>query len=340
MSSVGQPLNFNETDPAAPSGTVNVVFQADAPTAPPTAVVRNISASMPAMTATTPGAVPTPPNDATKVLLGNGTFGSPPAGTLAGDSDVDITSPADGDLLAYSAAAGKWKNRQLAAGSNVTITDDSGTEEVASSGGGGGGSNDDVSYYLSPTTITPPSVGSWTWSNQGNASYSTNDNGALALGTYGSSGSSFGILGKALSSGAFTIIVCAAGNASVQSGIVAYCIALWDSASGKAVYLQCNIGQDLYVAHYPSFTGSPSNAYGNGINFGNAPIWWKIVYDGTNLYFSISIDGQSWDEFYQESVTAYLPVAPTNVGLGIYSSGGSSTKTGHVVFPHFTISYP
>ncbi len=43
MATVGQPLNFGST-PAAPSGSVNVTFQADAPTAPPTSVVRGVSA--------------------------------------------------------------------------------------------------------------------------------------------------------------------------------------------------------------------------------------------------------------------------------------------------------
>lgn len=43
MSSPGQPLDF-QILPAAPSGSVNVTFQADAPTAPPTSVIRKISA--------------------------------------------------------------------------------------------------------------------------------------------------------------------------------------------------------------------------------------------------------------------------------------------------------
>ena len=43
MATTGQPLDFQAL-PAAPSGSVNVAFQADAPTAPPTAVVRKISA--------------------------------------------------------------------------------------------------------------------------------------------------------------------------------------------------------------------------------------------------------------------------------------------------------
>lgn len=76
----GQPWNFNESDPAPPSGEVNVVFQADAPTAPPTAVVRGVSAYMPVMTSTVGGAVPTPPNVATEYLDGTGNWSTPGGG--------------------------------------------------------------------------------------------------------------------------------------------------------------------------------------------------------------------------------------------------------------------
>ena len=43
MATIGQALNFEASVPAAPSGAVNATFQADAPTAPPTNVIRNIS---------------------------------------------------------------------------------------------------------------------------------------------------------------------------------------------------------------------------------------------------------------------------------------------------------
>jgi hypothetical protein len=42
VATTGQPLDFQAL-PAAPAGSTNVVFQADAPTAPPTGVVRKIS---------------------------------------------------------------------------------------------------------------------------------------------------------------------------------------------------------------------------------------------------------------------------------------------------------
>ncbi len=56
--------------------------------------------------------------------------------SLAGDSDVSISSPADCDLLTYNASASKWKNKQLTAGTNVTITETSGAITIAASGGG------------------------------------------------------------------------------------------------------------------------------------------------------------------------------------------------------------
>jgi len=42
VATTGQPLDFQAL-PAAPAGSTNIVFQADAPTSPPTAVIRKIS---------------------------------------------------------------------------------------------------------------------------------------------------------------------------------------------------------------------------------------------------------------------------------------------------------
>lgn len=107
--------NINDSSPAAPAGEVNVKWQAIAPDADPT-VPRDISAYMPKMTATVGGAVPTPPNDATEFLNGTGVFSTPSAGTLAGDSDVVITSPANNDVLTYETSSTKWKNKPASGG--------------------------------------------------------------------------------------------------------------------------------------------------------------------------------------------------------------------------------
>jgi hypothetical protein len=44
VATIGQPLDYQTGLPAAPAGSTNVTFQSDTPTAPPTAVIRKISA--------------------------------------------------------------------------------------------------------------------------------------------------------------------------------------------------------------------------------------------------------------------------------------------------------
>jgi hypothetical protein len=43
MATVGQPLDLSNSTPAAPAGAVNITFQAQTPTAPPTTTVRETS---------------------------------------------------------------------------------------------------------------------------------------------------------------------------------------------------------------------------------------------------------------------------------------------------------
>ena len=71
--------NLSNSTPAAPANSLNVQWQADPVSNDP----RNISANVPFATATTPGLVPTPPNDATKYLDGTMNFSKPTSGLVA-----------------------------------------------------------------------------------------------------------------------------------------------------------------------------------------------------------------------------------------------------------------
>jgi hypothetical protein len=88
---VANPKNWNNTTPAAPSDGVNVRFQADAPDPNPS-VSRNVSANLKKATATTPGAVPTPPNDATQFLDGTANFDT------VKDSDLSLSAITTNDV--------------------------------------------------------------------------------------------------------------------------------------------------------------------------------------------------------------------------------------------------
>jgi hypothetical protein len=280
MSNVGQPLNFDEADPAAPAGAVNVVFQADAPTPPPTSVVRNISAYMPVMTNTAGGAVPTPPNDSTKCLDGTG----------------------------------NWSSK----------------------GGGGGGSNDDISYYLSPSTISPPSLTTWLY--HVNATKGFNANGALVMTTYSSVNPE--ILGESIAAEDFDIIGCFAANPPVTgSKLVTYGINLVDTVSGKVVSFQVNMATAsnpvIQIDHYPSFTGTPTEPYTvANPAWAVGPVWLRINSSYGKYTFYVSVDGQSWDRCYQESTTAYLTNPANEAGIGFYNN---SSTAQNLVVPHFVV---
>lgn len=163
---MGSPaINYNDTLPAAPSGSVNNKWQTDASASPVP-----ISTYTPPMTSTEPGAVPTPPNDATKVLRGDATWGAPPAASLTLEelTDVAITSPSDGDMVVWNAATSKWVKALLVAGTNVTITNDvdsSGEIIISAAGGGGGGGVDAISvaFNARPSTVDLTTEGTLDW---------------------------------------------------------------------------------------------------------------------------------------------------------------------------------
>jgi hypothetical protein len=275
---ISQPIDL-QVLPAAPVGNAPVVFQADAPTTPPTTVIRKISGSTAPATATTPGVVPTPPNDATKFLNGKALWTVPP--------------------------------------------------------GSGGGTNDDVSFYLTPTGISPPAL--TVWAHQINGTHVTNNNGAEVLTTYGSTASVFDVIGEALAAGDFDLIMCGAMNQSLHGATTAYGLALWDSVSGKAVFFQVNPGAGVFITHYASFTSLASTPLSLSLAIGaSVPIWFRINLSFGLYTFYLSVDGQSWDRLFQESATVYMPAVADHCGLIIYNSG-SSTQLVNAVFPHFVI---
>ena len=88
--------------------------------------------------------VPTAPNAKIQICAvvnaGAGSSGSlfvrPTFGGKLGqyEGDVQVTSPANGELLIYDAVQGRWENATLTAGSNITITNGAGSITIAATG--------------------------------------------------------------------------------------------------------------------------------------------------------------------------------------------------------------
>jgi hypothetical protein len=199
-----------------------------------------------------------------------------------------------------------------------------------------------ISAYLCPTTVILPTFTGFAYKN--NATYTTNAAGAYVIATYNSPNPE--IMGTTSLSGSYDIIGCFVANPPLSSGkAVSFSINIWDSVSGKIVTIEPNLTQESsnptwFVKHYPSFSGGPSNAFSVTTQFSTvAPTWMRINCNSTtNIYtFYVSVDGQSWDQIYSESTTAYMTNAANSCGFGFYCSSSSASGTQHCVVPYFVV---
>lgn len=173
-------------------------------------------------------------------------------------------------------------------------------------------------------TMTDPSLPSYTWVNQGDATLTTS-NGAQIL-CAPSSGGAVDINARVVTAPATPYTITAA--ILVSAPAVNYTrvgIGFRQSSSGKLTTLGATLGNSFNVDNWGSATGfsdSPGTipwASSNGLK------WFRITDNGTNLVFSV---GESPDMFYQVfsvSRTAFLTTTgPDQVLFFVNSNSGYS----------------
>lgn len=330
-----QKLNYSDTTPAAPAGSKNIAWAADAPSADPT-IVRNISAHVAEATATTDGLVPTPPNDITKFLRGDATFAIVPVATatvkgLVPTPPNDPTKFLRGDATfatvpAASTAAPGLVQLDPLGDATKALKGDGTWGTVASSGGGIASAVPPDAPPASPTVYDDEFNGAvldatkWTYGKAGTSTavYSLK-NGEIcsedlpALGTASNhefvnvtahvSGREYTAKFHSVGGGASTGMVFADGSKSYKFGAI---------ASGSAT------GQ-LFIFHGTGTPTVPFSAFvATDVNincFVAATYYLKIKDDGVNLVFWYSVDGITWRKVGSVGRTAYLPAGPNAVGF-------------------------
>lgn len=80
----------------------------------------------------------------------------------------------------------------------------------------------------------------------------------------------------------------------------------------------------------PSYSGR--NSFAGGLPIA-APIWMRLRWDGTNYYFSTSLDGETWVQLYQIAGTDFI-AAPAEAGVVIDANASVGLNTAVTVF-HF-----
>lgn len=190
----------------------------------------------------------------------------------------------------------------LSAGTNITLSEASGTVTINASGGGGGGG---VPWLA----ITNPTLTTFAWRNQGGATVTTNSD-SYYLSSPGTSGSN--IRGQEIAAPATPV--------SFTAGFVPHIFG--NNNQGYGIYV--TDGTKL-VTSFVAYASSVATIAFLGINQQNSvtswssgpykealpgliacPLFLKVFDNGTNLAFSWSPDGISFQQFYSQARTSWL----------------------------------
>ena len=307
-----QTINLNNTEPAAPAGSQNVLWQADAPSLDPT-VVRNVTAYHSKFVGDTGaggvmGLVPAPgAGDAAagKVLKADGTWYVPPSVALpsgpanqvlatpngaSGASVLRVLVPADLPVATISALGAVKPD-----GSSITIA---GGVISAPGGGGGGGGGGGLWSGLIGTVPTQANTGLTTAYNQ-SGSFSAMDaaTGILMADPTSVSGDwNEGVVGP-YPSAPFVrralITWPVAGN-GFPTAFSLLGLVICNTLSGQAIFFGASCrttGQppQFWGQNYSSPTAFNSNSFTSDWNL-TFPQWLILTDDGTTLNLYVTSD--------------------------------------------------
>lgn len=165
----------------------------------------------------------------------------------------------------------------------------------------------------------------WTWFNQGTAGSAVQNKSILALQSAKAASDVWRIIAQAAPSTPWEVtaklgLTYAAPANFMSSGIVVY-----DSVSGRftsfgPVY---NNGWSLAIFNWTNFTTFSASAY-----LQLFPIvlfsYYRVKDDGTNLIFSISVDGANFVPIFTVGRTSFLTNGANKVGLGVDNNNAAN----------------
>jgi hypothetical protein len=101
-----------------------------------------------------------------------------------------------------------------------------------------------------------------------------------------------------------------------------------ESATGKMTLMGLFSSGEFAVRHHSAFTDEGTAIVTAGRHIGSNPRFLKVEKSGSNLLFSISVDGLLWSQIWTETLTTYFTTAPDQVvwGAGVWSAGSSEAS--------------
>jgi hypothetical protein len=163
---------------------------------------------------------------------------------------------------------------------------------------------------------TMPLTSEFSWVNQGSATVDGTYGGIyLYTPAPGSSGSNFRIQATAVPLSAPYTYTAFFSPLAPTGNFCNIGIGFYETLTTKLQTIQVvyNAGPQLTVLNYSAPTGgSGTGVYSANWTFAASQIWFRAENDGTNLIYSVSIDGAHWLEVYSAAVASYFTLGPTD----------------------------
>lgn len=244
--------------------------------------------------------------------------------TLAGDTDVSITSPSNGQVLTYNSGTGKWVN-QASAGGSTTLAGDTDVSITSVA-------DQNILQYNAASTkwknvsppwgvLTPPLLASFATTRLNGGTMSDAKYGFLITQTgTATNTNALAYAINAITRGAgstFTLIMKLRCDMPLSSWAMTGII-FRNSGSGSSVtYALGNDGTHGFNKNTWTNDTTWSGVTGifpwGAIDGVRGDWWMKVVDNNVNRTFFVSLDGDQWVQFFQESSTTFI--TPTHVGV-------------------------
>lgn len=232
---------------------------------------------------------------------------------LAGLYDVDIPSPADGQVLTFNAATEKW-------------------EAVDPTGGGGGGGQ--------PWWFQPPVVADFTTAFGGAHGWATladnADEGLLFDAGTPLTGDSTIYAYKTITSPSTDWVATIRCTPTIPNqNYSAFGLLVQNSANSRIQMIALANGLGAWTIKDLQLNPASYNSETAAVWQGN-PQWLRLAKVGTNLLSYVSSDGKSWALFNTYAIGSWLAADPDRVGFGVlYNRGSGSNVVGAIQYWNF-----
>lgn len=170
--------------------------------------------------------------------------------------------------------------------------------------------------------LTPVPTTGWSWVNQGNATVSTAYGGILIDDPVGGGAASSLNCYVRSATSPFTISLMHLGN-YVQTNYPQYGFGFRDSSSGKLLVTQFQ--RYTSVIQFVRYTNATTVSAAVGTThypteMGYLPKFFRMVDDGSDLYFQFSAEGVYWYTAYTEAIGAFLTPDQVCIWVNSYNS--------------------